>query len=113
MPVNPAPTIATSTRKPSVRGCDVTGMGKDQRGSPQGWARFCKRSLLTKDGSYVRQIPREQEIVNTFLAWGQQEPKMVADAPMSTTKMCYSRHLWNTAAQQRIDMRQQRNRYDL
>src|SRR5262249_45542734 len=105
--------MATSTCKPSVRGCGVTGIGKDQRGSPQGWARFCKRSLLTKDGSCVRQISRAQEIVNAFLAQSQREPKMVADAPISTIKMCYSRHLRNTTPQQCISRRQQTSRYDL
>src|SRR2546428_12598273 len=79
--------MATSHRKPSVRGCSVTGIGKDQRGSPQGWARFCKRSLLTKDGSYVRQISREQEIVNAFWARSQHEPLMIADTGVGTPQV--------------------------
>src|SRR5437870_4007460 len=83
--------MATSTRKPSVRGCGVTDIGKDQRGSPQGWARFCTRSLLTKDGSYVRQISREQEIVNAFLARSQHEPRMLVDTGVDTPQaLCKS-----------------------
>src|SRR5919198_690474 len=44
---------ATSTCKPSGKGCDVTGTGNDHTGSPQGWDACCILSLLTTGASSV------------------------------------------------------------